>query len=58
MALLLGGGFAAANPPLPLWNQTMRPGIAAMTCTSSGQQTPAGLAEHVVAMIDLRDPGH
>ena len=53
--LMLAGGAARANPPLPLWNQTMRPGIAAMTCTSSGQQTPAGLAEHVVALIDLRD---
>jgi hypothetical protein len=40
------------NLPSVPWTNTMRPGIAAITCTSSGTNP----AEHVLAMLDLRDP--
>ena len=33
----------------------MRPGIGALTCTSSGDPTPTGQAEHVLMFLDVRD---
>src|SRR5688572_26945283 len=53
-------GSALGAPPVPLWNfgtapAPMRPGIAAVTCTSSGQAATA-TTEHVLVFIDMRDP--
>ncbi len=48
--------FALATPAPPWTGNPMRPGIAAITCTSSGDQTAIGLQEHVVEFVDLRDP--
>lgn len=55
-ALLFFMGNCLATPT-PVWTgNPMRPGIAALTCTSSGDQTATGLNEHVLAFLDVRDP--
>lgn len=46
-----------ARAVAPAWSgNPMIPGIAALTCTSSGNPSVAGQNEHVLVFLDVRDP--